>query len=549
MRTGVPGLDELLGGGILEGRSTLIKGPPGSGKTTLGLQMLVAGALEYDEPGIMLTFELIPSQLVADGVAMGWDLKALAESDALKVFFVKPAEILESPGRQENHLLMMIEDWAAQTGARRLLIDSISHLRDLYTGEDARALFMNFLIRIKEMGLNPIMSAERISDGGENDIDAYLADNVFLLNYAAGGVGRPDRREIEILKTRGHGHVPGSHPFEVGVGGVTIFPHMYPEAGGLEAAPAPLGEHLSSGCAGLDDLLGGGFAPRTTILVAGLSGTFKTTLAGHFFAQSASAEAPGLWVSFRESQAELNASLSSMGVDIGGAADEGRIRFLKFVPGTEPLEKLLYRIESEVKSNDGKLIVIDSMNEMLAGIEGDEGRREAVLWTLERLRNLGQTVLLTQGLENVVGRNPLSEIMWADLSDTIVFLGLVEIESRLEKVVSVLKHRGGSALGDLCSIVCTPEGLKVSDRFLGLSGLLGGSASGQRKAQIENIFQPLYFIRDFLTMTKDASLDHEKRVSMLDNLSGQTEKLIAVLSDHFDIPVRGKDGSGDGGGS
>ncbi|MCX7012903.1 MAG: AAA family ATPase [Candidatus Sumerlaeota bacterium] len=140
MKTGVPGLDDLLGGGLLAGRSLLLKGAPGSGKTTLGLQMLVAGAARFDEPGILLTFEQLPQHLYADARGFGWDLEALAGANRLRILFVKPHEILEQPGRQENRLLAAIDDWVSETGARRILIDSISHLRPLYTGEQARAL-------------------------------------------------------------------------------------------------------------------------------------------------------------------------------------------------------------------------------------------------------------------------------------------------------------------------------------------------------------------------------------------------------------------------
>lgn len=538
LATGVPGLDHLLGGGLLPGRSTLIKGPPGSGKTTLGLQMLVAGAAQFGEPGVMLTFELVPRQLVADGWAMGWDLNELSKRNLLKVFFVNSREILEKPGRQENRLLMMIKDWVQATKAKRLLIDSLSHLPGLYTGDESRAFFMDFMLQLKEIGLTPMMTAEIVDGRGHTDLDAYLADNVVLVNYHKGGLGRPDRRDLEILKTRGHAHIPGAHPLEIGAGGLRVFPHSYPEAASA-ANGAASAERISTGVAGMDELLGGGVDPGSSVLLAGLSGTFKTTLAAHLALASATPQTPVLWVSLQATAADLEAALRSVGLDLAPARASGALRVFEFTPGLDPVEKVLASVETALPAGGSPLVVIDSMTELTSALETEEARREAAQFVLRRLRAKGATVVFTQALARVTGRNPLSEITGADLADTLVFLGLVEIESRLEKVVSVLKHRGGAVTGDLRSIACGASGLRVSDRFVGLSGLLGGSASGQRKAQIETIFQPLYFIRDFLTLAKDPAMAPEKREQLLGNLSGQTEKLIKVLGEYFDEPVKG----------
>lgn len=544
LATGVPGLDELLGGGLLPGRSTLIKGPPGSGKTTLGLQLLVAGASHFGEPGVMLTFELVPRQLVADGWSLGWDLNDLSRRNLLKVFFVNSKEILEKPGRQENRLLAMIRDWTQANGAKRLLIDSLSHLPALYEGPESRAIFMDFMLQLKDAGLTPIMTAELQSATGHTDLDAYLADNVMLVNYHKGGLGKPDRRDLEILKTRGHAHIPGAHPLEIGRGGIRVYPHSYPAA--QPSAASGGARRLPTGVEGMDAMLDGGIEAGSSVLLAGLSGTFKTTLAAQLVLASATADAPAVWVSLQESAGELENAMTGLGLDFAAARAARRLQILEFVPGLDAVEKVLHAVEAALPSSPG-LVVIDSMTELTSALETEEARREAAQFLLRRLRARGATVVYTQALAKVTGRNPLSEILGADLADTLVFLGLVEIDSRLEKVVSVLKHRGGAITGDLRSIACTPSGVKVSDRFVGLSGLLGGSASGQRKAQIETVFQPLFFLRDFLKLAKDPSMPPEKRERLLDNLSGQTEKLITVLGRHFDQPVDPDRRTGEGG--
>jgi circadian clock protein KaiC len=530
-KTGVAGLDELLGGGLLPGRSALLKGPPGSGKTTLGLQMLVAGAVEFNEPGVLITFEQMPAQLYADTASFGWDLPGLVEKELLHVMFVRPQEVLQEPGRQENQLLTRIEDWAEDHQARRVLIDSISHLRPLYTGENTRAMFLNFVLKLKAMGLTPIMISED-SSGDDSDLDAYMVDAVINVHYSPGGPGQSARRSVTVAKTRGYGHLGGAHPLEIGAKGIEVYPHSYPAQSECDLP----GEPLPTGVAGLDPLLDGGFRPGSNILVAGLSGTFKTSLAGHFLMAGVERGEPGLWVTMQESAADLARSFGRIGMDLNAAREKKLLSFLDITPGVDPLEKTIRRAEELIEANGVKRVVIDSMSDLTLGIEEMGVCEEAALWSGKRLRARGVTSLFTHRLSRAPGRNPLSEIDSAELADTIIYLGLVEIESRLEKVVSVLKHRGAKAEGDLRAIQFGEQGLSVSNRFEGLSGVLGGAALGQRKAQIENVYQPLYFIRDFLKIAKDPKLAPEKREQILGNLSDQTDKLIALLGKYFDEP-------------
>lgn len=194
-------------------------------------------------------------------------------------------------------------------------------------------------------------------------------------------------------------------------------------------------------------------------------------------------------------------------------------------------------VEEAILEHGVDLVAIDSLNDLVGSIPDEEARFEAADWFLRRLRALKVTVLVTQRLMRVTGRNPLSEIAWAQLADTIVYLGLVEIESRLEKVVSVLKHRGGAVPGDLRAIVRDETGLRIHERFLGMSGVLQGTPLGRRKTRIEEIFQPLYFIRDFLTLARQEQLDTAQRGAMLENVAGETTRLIDLLGSYFDQPT------------
>lgn len=529
VRTGVPGLDEILGGGLLRHRVALLKGGPGTGKTTLALQTLVAGATRFDEPGILLTFEQVPSQLFADAAALGWDLKALHDDYRVRVMFISPDEVLDNPGRQANRLLVNVAELTEEHGTRRIVIDSLSHLGSILARDEARAGFIKFMLELKAMGLTPIGTAEYLPEVGLAGIDAYLVDTLIVLERQA----ERDRRTLQVVKSRGHGHIAGQHPFEIGAGGLVIYPNRE-LAAGEAAAPAAPAQTISSGVAGLDEMLGGGYVPGSTILVAGLSGTFKSVLGAHFL--TAGEPATGLWISFQESAADLARDFAGHGL----AFADSQIEVLEALPGREPVEKILACADEIITGRGIRRVVIDSLGDLAAGLAGEE-RAEAVRWLLRRLRARGVTVLMTQRLARVTGRNPLSEIDHAGLADTIVYLGLVEIESRLEKVISVLKHRGGPVGGDLRSVQATASGLVVSERFVGVSGVLGGVALGHRKAQIEEIFQPLYFVRDFLKLAGDPGLAPDQRQRMLRDMGGETERVIGLLGRYFDQPQGTKD--------
>lgn len=538
IRTGVPGLDELLGGGILPERSVLIKGSPGSGKTTLGMQILLAGAERFDEPGLLLTFEQYPPQLYDDAMAFGWDLQELDEQNKLKVIFVEPEQMLEESGSQDNRLLATISDWAQQMGARRVLIDSISHLRPfLEETRTARATFLRILLELKGMGLTPLMTSELVEGEGTSDLDAYLADMVLNLRQMHGRIGQAGRRTIEVVKARGQAHLSGVHPLEINSRGIRVFPHSYPVSTKDESTE-PTDAMISTGVNGLDPLLGGGYHAGSTVMLAGLSGTYKTTMAGHFLLAADKSEGAGLWVTLEESAEDLMLEMRNRGLDLSQAIEDERLHVIEVNPGREPIEKTLTIVEAYIEARGVTRVVIDSMDELTVAVADPHDRQEAVHWFLKRLRRHGVTTLLTQHLNRVSSSNPLSEIKWAELSDTLIFLSLVEIESRLEKVISVLKHRNGLAEGDLRSIVVGPQGLRISDRFLGLSGVLQGTAFGKRKVQIEQIFQPLYYIRDFIAAATDEKLDAKKRAMVSDKLNEEASHLIEMLGRYFDHDPR-----------
>jgi circadian clock protein KaiC len=532
LRTGIAGLDHLLGGGLLYHNSVLLKGPPGSGKTTLGIQMLVAGATEFDEPGAMVSFEQFPQQLQRDTASFGWDLSRLTEEKRLAIFFASPDDLMLPASRTENLLVSHIADVVNSMGVKRLLVDSVSHLRETQIGEGLtpRQALLRFLNAVKTLGLTPLLTCE-IGAGG-HEYEDYLADSVIVLHHERGREGLPDRREIEIVKARGQEHEGGRHPMRITPRGIEVYPHVLPK----EPPPAPGPEPLSSGIASLDPILGGGYTAGSSVLVAGMAGTFKTTLAAHFLAEGARRGEPGLLISFQEPAGHLLHFLAQRGIDLAPAVDRGEITVWHRAAHETCVEEMLWHGARLFAERGIRRLVVDSMNDLERAVPSADGSAPALALLLAETAQRGITALLTQRIERVSGRNPIADIRHVSMVDTIIYVGLAEIESQLEKVISVLKHRGAKADPELRGLQCGAHGLEVSAGFAGLSGVLEGSPLGQRKARVEEVFQPLYVLRDFLAVAQDPSLDAAQRAEILGNLQRETGRLIDLLGKHFGKP-------------
>ena len=270
--TGIPGLDALLGGGgLVAGTMALVEGAPGAGKTTLGLQFVYHGVVERGERGLVITFEETPQQLYRDALNFGWDLRRLAQDGRLNVLCIT-AEVLQ---RYLGDPEAMWEGLARGAAPRRVLIDSVTHLRQLTTDEVRLREILNLLLHgMRRQGLTALLLQEMKERGGDDiPFEEYAVDAVIRLSYVPlpGGNGQR-QRSLEILKTRGQEHAPGRHSFAFGAGGVQVFSRPRPRP----IVPSRDDRRAFLGITGFDGLLGSGAPVPSQVMLVGDTGVGKT---------------------------------------------------------------------------------------------------------------------------------------------------------------------------------------------------------------------------------------------------------------------------------
>lgn len=467
--TGIRGLDELLSGGFQPGSCNLVEGVPGAGKTTIGIQFICEGA-QQGEPGIIVTFEEFPRQIESDALNFGWDLAALQADDLLRIICTSPQIFLD----QLQEVGGMVETTVAEIDAKRLLLDSVSHLGQIDARpSELRAIVYSMMNGLRRAGLTSVITTELESvDAHDVPFEEYLADSVIRLRYDMERDGRR-RRYVEVLKSRGAPHVPGKHMLELGEHGAVIYPRHTPH--GREVLRWEQGLcRTPTGVPGLDEMLGGGLICGFSCLVAGSAGVGKTTLGLQFVCEGARRGEPGMFVSFEESPAKLKELARGYGLPLEQYEDDGLVRLRYLSPLDVRPECFLHELGAEVDAGGATRVVIDSLTDLEMARGDDTPLREAVYCLVDVLEQRGVTSLLITEVPEVFGQTHITGEHISIIVDGIILLKYVEMGSEIQRAVSVLKMRGSDHDKGIRRFSISDRGMAVHSRFEGAEGLMAG---------------------------------------------------------------------------
>ena len=317
--TGIRGFDELTGGGLPRGRATLVTGGPGSCKTLFGLEFLVRGAQEFDEPGVLLAFEESAADLTENVASLGFDLAGLEADGRLVIDAVRidASEIVTTGDFDLDGLFIRLAAAVQSVGARRVVLDTIEVLFGAL-GDEAivRNEFSRLLRWLKDHELTTVITGERGREGQltRYGIEEYASDCVIVLDHRMHD--EIATRRLRVVKYRGSVHGTNEYPFLVTDRGLRVWPIT-----STALTYAVSTERVSLGVPQLDEMLGGGVYRGSTVLVTGTAGTGKTTLAASAVDAACARGESALFVSFEESPDQIIRNLRSVGIDLGRWVD------------------------------------------------------------------------------------------------------------------------------------------------------------------------------------------------------------------------------------
>jgi len=438
VRTGVDGLDEVLLGGFQRGNNILVEGAPGAGKTTLGLAFIHAGAALYDEPGVIVSFELESSKLLRDARGFDWDLEALIKSRRIKIIETTPAVLLNE---FRNHEGVFTAELKA-IGAQRLLIDGLTPLRlyaemnDMPYREDVHLLVEG----LARLGVTTFVTSELSEpQPATHAHERFVFDTIISLKRVE--ERRRVQRTLSVVKSRGQDFISGNHAMRIESGaGVMVYRRAQSRPKGNESQPTST-ERLATGCAALDAMMGGGPYRGSITMVTGISGTGKTVLAIQFLLAAVASGRRGLFVTLDEHPSQLIRNAATLGFDLQSPIDDGLIAIHYESPLELELDVHFDRVARIVEERKIDCIVFDS----IAVYEMAEPEQAAdFLYALaDYFKERLATVYFNYESPELLGLSAISEdLKGSHLVDNIVLLNYVEISTKLRRALAVPKMRG-----------------------------------------------------------------------------------------------------------
>ncbi len=476
---GIEGLDEILGGGLPQGRPTLVCGNAGCGKTLLAMEFLVRGATQFDEPGVFMAFEETEHDLIQNVASLGFDLTDLIARKKILVDFVyiDRGEIRETGEYDLEGLFIRLDHAINSIGAKRVVLDTVETLfsglpNPLILRAELRRLFH----WLKDKGMTAIITGER-GEGTltRHGLEEYVSDCVILLDHRV--TEQISTRRLRVVKYRGSTHGTNEYPFLIDENGIMVMPITSLRL--QHTAPV---ERVSTGIPQLDSMLGGkGYYRGSTVLVSGTPGTGKSSMAAHFTEAAIMRGERVLYFAFEESPDQFMRNMRSIGIDLQPGGGNGLLRFDAVRSSMYGLEMHLAKTYNLVNQFQPNIVVMDPVN-ALVSLDNAIEVKAMLMLLVDFLKAKGITALFTN-LATGDSQLEHNDLYISSLIDTWLLLRHMEIHGERNRCMHIIKSRGMAHSNEIREFIMTDQGIDLLDVYSGSRGVLTGSACLEQEAK------------------------------------------------------------------
>lgn len=477
--TGIHGFDEITGGGLPQGRPTLVCGDAGCGKTLFSMEFLVRGAMEFNEAGVFMAFEETEKELTTNVSSLGYDLDDLVARKLLLLdhVHVERSEIEETGEYDLEGLFIRLNSAIDSINAKRVVLDTVE---SLFAGLPNEAILRAELRRLfrwlKDKGVTVIITGER-GNGTytRHGLEEYVSDCVVVLDHRV--VNQTSTRRLRVVKYRGSAHGTNEYPFLIDESGFTVLPIT---SLGLDHQVSS--ERIPSGITELDEMLGGsGYFRGSSVLVSGTAGTGKSSMAAHLIYATCSRGEKVVYFSFEESPKQIIRNMLSIGIHLEPFLAKGLLRFHSTRPTFFGLEMHLTTMYKEIRDFKPAVVIVDPLNSFVTG-DNQLDAKAISMRLIDYLKMNNITGFFTS-LTNGGSELESTDMFISSLIDTWILLRDIESGGERNRGIYILKSRGMNHSNQIREFKLTSNGIKLQEVYVGMEGVLTGSARAAQESK------------------------------------------------------------------